>query len=224
MIMRKKMSLLAAVWLVFPGSGTGYSEETLKPDFAAIRSTVHNISLNKESDDLCVFCHTPESSWDETIVPKWQAAFSDPFFQTIDSVDPKKKNVTAGAVSILCLSCHTPDSALFGNGVSGIPIMQNQHPIGIPYLGVVEHGKGGNLDYGVARKGRYNEGDVWWVETGNPGFQADDIVLFPRRMDDGSIVPFVECASCHDPHSTNPKFIRLTAPERLCQACHPNLF
>lgn len=222
--LRGKGWIVAVVWWFLSGSGSGYGEETLTPDFSAMRSTVHNISFNKGSDDLCVFCHTPESSWDEAIVPKWQATFSDPFFQSSDTLNPKRKNATAGSVSIMCLSCHTPDSALLGEMSSGVPIMQNQHPIGIPYLGIIEGGQGGNLDYGIARKGRYNEGDVWWVETGTPGFQPDDILLFPRRLDDGRIVPFVECSSCHDPHSTNPKFIRITESERLCQACHPNLF
>ncbi|MBF0161088.1 MAG: cytochrome c3 family protein [Magnetococcales bacterium] len=222
MAIKKKLFVPSLAWWMLAWSYGICGDDSLNPDFASVRSTVHNMSPGREPDDLCVFCHTPTTSSDDTIVPKWQAAFSDPFFQT--SNRSKDKNATAGSVSIMCLACHTPDASLLNGLRSNVPFMQDQHPIGIPYAGVVEGGKGGNLDYGIARKGRYNDGNVWWVETGNPGFQADDILLFPRFLDDNSVVPFVECASCHDPHSTNRKFIRIPDPERLCQACHPNWF
>ncbi|MEO5349703.1 MAG: cytochrome c3 family protein [Magnetococcus sp. YQC-3] len=221
---KKKIFTPLTGWLL-AWSVTGYGMEAIKPDFSAVRSTVHNGSLNKSGDDMCVFCHTPETSFDDSLVPKWQAVFSDPFFQVKSGSTPDKYNSTAGSVSIMCLFCHTGNASQLAGASSGRAIsMQNQHPVGIPYAGVVEGSKGGNLDYGIARKGRYNDGDVWWVETGSPGFQGDDILLFPRLLDNNSVVPFVECSSCHDPHSTNPKFVRVTQPERLCQACHPNLF
>jgi predicted CXXCH cytochrome family protein len=33
--------------------------------------------------------------------------------------------------------------------------------------------------------------------------------------------PFVECASCHDPHSTNQTFLRIAnTGSAVCLACH----
>ena len=212
------------LWWGLAWNSHGYSAESLNTDFMSVRSTVHDASVGEDPEDLCVFCHTPVTSADDSIVPKWQATFSDPFVQLDDGFNSAGENATAGAVSIMCLSCHDADAAQYGGGNSGISSMENQHPVGIPYVGIIEGSAGGNLDYGVARKGRYNDGDVWWVETGTPGFQADDIVLFPRVLDDSRVLPFVECSSCHDPHSSNPKFIRLEESERLCQACHPNWF
>jgi predicted CXXCH cytochrome family protein len=37
----------------------------------------------------------------------------------------------------------------------------------------------------------------------------------------GSEVPFIECSSCHDPHTTNPLFLRVSNEgSRLCLTCH----
>ncbi|MCP5150165.1 MAG: hypothetical protein H6983_10585 [Ectothiorhodospiraceae bacterium] len=62
---------------------------------------------------------------------------------------------------------------------------------------------------------------VWWVETGAPGRQRDDVQLYARGESPEQAAPYVECASCHDPHRDAPNFLRLSGSrEGLCAACH----
>lgn len=64
---------------------------------------------------------------------------------------------------------------------------------------------------------------VWYVDTnGAAGQQTDDFTLF-SRSDLGTNQPFVECATCHDPHSTNSTFLRLSGGNtgsQVCLTCH----
>lgn len=62
---------------------------------------------------------------------------------------------------------------------------------------------------------------VWWIETGMPGRQREDIHLFSRDDADGSSEPYVECSSCHDPHTTSRMFLRHAESEGfICVTCH----
>jgi len=75
-------------------------------------------------------------------------------------------------------------------------------------------------------------GTVWWVKSPNSkiGRQKTDLYLFTRTdtidstPDESTLNrPYVECATCHDPHSTNPTFLRLpngNARSQICLACH----
>jgi len=73
---------------------------------------------------------------------------------------------------------------------------------------------------------------VWWVDTGTEGQQKTDFTLFSRAdgysaAGNSTIAagnqPYVECATCHDPHSTNSTFLRLAGGNRgsqVCLTCH----
>ena len=73
---------------------------------------------------------------------------------------------------------------------------------------------------------------VWWIETSGSkkGRQKTDLYLFTRTDTIDSIPsestlnqPYVECATCHDPHSTNSTFLRLpggNARSQVCLTCH----
>lgn len=67
---------------------------------------------------------------------------------------------------------------------------------------------------------------VWWVEVdGITGQSKTDLTLYSRTDGSGSSVnqPFVECASCHDPHSNNTLFLRHTSANEssaTCLTCH----
>lgn len=75
-------------------------------------------------------------------------------------------------------------------------------------------------------------GTVWWIETpgSKKGRQKSDLYLFTRTDTIDSIPgesvinqPYVECATCHDTHSTNPTFLRLpggNARSQICLTCH----
>ena len=98
----------------------------------------------------------------------------------------------------------------------------------------------GEFDIQGRPKGGFNKstysgtgnGTVWWIETANSkiGRQKSDLYLFTRTDKIDSIPsestvnrPYVECATCHDPHSTNPTFLRLpggNARSQVCLTCH----
>jgi predicted CXXCH cytochrome family protein len=76
-------------------------------------------------------------------------------------------------------------------------------------------------------------GTVWWVKSPGSqkmGRQKTDLYLFTRAdtidtFADESIQdrPYVECATCHDPHSTNSTFLRTpggNARSQVCLTCH----
>ncbi len=75
-------------------------------------------------------------------------------------------------------------------------------------------------------------GTVWWVKTAGSkiGRQKTDLYLFSRldtidSIPDESLLyrPYVECATCHDPHSTNSTFLRMpggNARSQICLTCH----
>jgi predicted CXXCH cytochrome family protein len=73
---------------------------------------------------------------------------------------------------------------------------------------------------------------VWWVDSEaapNGTREKSDMLLYTRSVagiDAGAAQPFVECASCHDPHvdniaGNNPTFLRVSnVGSAVCLACH----
>ncbi len=110
--------------------------------------------------------------------------------------------------------------------------ISNDHPIGIQYGGggLTAAASGGTLadaDFNAASSANINGTFVFWVETTAGGTAArdkTDMILYNRDVTGiaGGLQPFVECASCHDPHSdTNPTFLRTSNDNSaVCLACH----
>jgi predicted CXXCH cytochrome family protein len=65
---------------------------------------------------------------------------------------------------------------------------------------------------------------LWYVDTGTQGYQVNDFPLYTRT--DGPVAtpqPYVECGTCHDPHSANSTFLRLpggNTGSQVCLTCH----
>lgn len=77
------------------------------------------------------------------------------------------------------------------------------------------------LGFRTAERALINGVPVWWIETGTPGRQREDIHLFSREGSDGETEPYVECSSCHDPHTSNRMFLRHAEPAGfICGTCH----
>ena len=91
----------------------------------------------------------------------------------------------------------------------------------------------------ISRSGMFNKADfnqpqhsgsgsgtIWWLESRDTGKgrQKKDFYLYTRTDTvDGRILnrPYVECASCHDPHTTNPTFLRISnSASAVCLTCH----
>jgi predicted CXXCH cytochrome family protein len=107
--------------------------------------------------------------------------------------------------------------------------LRNDHPIGVQY------GGGGitlgspaaatrDPDFRAPASDVLGSGRVWWVDTdGTAGRQKTDMVLYTRTVASAANTPepYVECASCHDPHTTNSTFLRISnANSAVCLACH----
>lgn len=106
--------------------------------------------------------------------------------------------------------------------------LTNDHPIGIQYCGGGLSGAGttvsgicSDADFKAPVTQNINGNQVFWVDTGGAGTrQKTDMVLYTRGFVAGS-GPSVECASCHDPHSNNQTFLRISnAGSAVCLACH----
>ncbi|HTN95030.1 MAG TPA: cytochrome c3 family protein [Gallionella sp.] len=66
---------------------------------------------------------------------------------------------------------------------------------------------------------------MFYVDTGTPGYQATDFPLYTRTDGANSpgAEPMVECGTCHDPHSSNVTFLRLpggNTGSQVCLTCH----
>ncbi|CAG0938184.1 hypothetical protein GALLN_00140 [Gallionellaceae bacterium] len=109
--------------------------------------------------------------------------------------------------------------------------LSNDHPVGVEYCGGPVGGNIGtcrDADFVLptAAAGQMATGP-WWVDTGDGtsgSRQKTDMILYAAKADrtDG-VGPQVECASCHDPHSTNGLFMRRTsgnANSVTCLSCH----
>ena len=117
--------------------------------------------------------------------------------------------------------------------------LQNDHPIGIQYGGGmpgtsqpypksnIASGAFKDADFKGIQYSFMNDKDVWWVDTGTAGGgtrEKTDMQLYTRTAWTGTTgnQALVECASCHDPHSSaNATFLRISnANSAVCLACH----
>ncbi len=106
--------------------------------------------------------------------------------------------------------------------------LSNDHPIGIQYGGggltsTAPTGTTNDVDFIAPNYAIIGGQTVWWMDTagGTASREKTDLQLYTRN-DLGSTEPFVECASCHNPHtSTNPTFLRISnTGSAVCLACH----
>ena len=107
--------------------------------------------------------------------------------------------------------------------------LSNDHPVGIQYAGggvTAAILTGADPDFKATQTPvNLNGTTVWWVDTaeGTAGERdKTDMILYTRT--DGTLgaqEPFVECASCHDPHTSNALFLRTAnTGSAVCLACH----
>ena len=113
--------------------------------------------------------------------------------------------------------------------------LTNDHPIGIQFAGggysaSNPAGPGVDSDFYQADSKFIGTTRVWWVNTTTEGGTSDlektDMKLYTRAgtigVFPGEPQPYVECASCHDPHvDYNPTFLRIDpSGSAVCLTCH----
>jgi predicted CXXCH cytochrome family protein len=203
--------------------------------------------------EICVFCHTPHGARTDIVAPLWNKPATGATYTTYDSTTMDGEVLTVGSVSVACLACHDGTQAMdsvinepgtgFGDdgdlNALGVmppfsaaqltPDLSDDHPIGVQYGGF--DAGSGKIDPDFKGTGEGLSTDVgslganrWWVDTsvGTTGIRdKTDMILFTR--DNGGDQPFVECASCHDPHSGggSPNFMRIVNTNSdVCLSCH----
>lgn len=119
--------------------------------------------------------------------------------------------------------------------------LTNDHPVGIQYCGggvntgsnsttAASTGSCRDSDFVAPQNGLIGGARTWWVDNsvGAAGTrQKTDMILYARAptltgdATSGMYQPFVECASCHDPHSENATFLRIpNTQSAVCLTCH----
>lgn len=104
--------------------------------------------------------------------------------------------------------------------------LRNDHPVGIQYCGggiTTAGGTCADSDFYAPANATINGTKVWWVDTSagtTNTREKTDMILYTRTFTAG-VGPSVECASCHDPHSTNTTFLRIeNTNSAVCLSCH----
>lgn len=217
--------------------------------WADIRTTKHSLVRNPvkaDGSDVCIYCHTPSlTGTPPEQAPLWQSAIgTNSIFTIYDDIGRLGLGKpSVGSQSIACLSCH---DAIQARSVSKDATDESSdHPFGIPYKGAV---KGRPIPHRGAvgvnseapavharhlvdpegfrdvSRGIVEDRTVWWVSaSGTVGQRTrNDLPLYTRRDNEsGEDLPFIECSSCHDPHTNNLKFLRIPNDgSRLCLTCH----
>lgn len=206
------------------------------PTWADIRGTPHNLSgkaLRAEAAEVCVFCHTPglgtQSAAPQTSDQKpaaWQKAVNQALVFTVyDDLGQLDANaLTVGSQSVACLSCHDGQQAQI------IVMSHSDHPFGVPYRGAAGFPfvAGKHLvaedDFRDLSQGMIDNRPVFWVSRNGMTRRRTraDLPVYVRQngASDGSI-PYIECSSCHDPHSDKELFLRTSnVGSQLCLTCH----
>ena len=223
------------------------------------------------TDQVCVFCHTPHGADTTAPVPLWNKVLGSgdtpPFtrYSSLNTPSFDSQEAPVGSVSLACLSCHDGTQAMDvvingpGSGnydpagsevdpvnigvMIGSPVpnlgedLSNDHPISMQYGGggaTVADPDGtftgtlGDPDFFPPEKATINGQPVWWVNSnvGTAAREKTDMLLYARD-DLGTVQPFVECGSCHDPHNSSTQgpgsvaFLRTSnAASAVCVACH----
>ena len=222
------------------------------------------------TDEVCVFCHTPHGSDTTAPVPLWNKVLGAPgsYTQYSTLLTPSFDSTEApvGSVSLACLSCHDGTQAMDvvvnvpGSGehnaggaeidpvaigaMTGTPVpnlgtdLTDDHPVSMTYGGGGPAGTDpdgtfagtlGDADFLAPEKATVNGNPIWWVDSpvGTTGTREKTDMILYARGDLGTVQPFVECGSCHDPHNdttagaNSVAFLRINnTASQICTTCH----
>lgn len=196
--------------LTAPGSYTQYS--TLQtPTFDSTEAPVGSVSL------ACLSCHDGTQAMDVVL-----------------NLPGSGGHDLAGA----------PIDPLTSSPMTGTPVpvletdLTNDHPISMQYGGGgpvagdpdgLFTGTLGDTDFESPVKDTVNTNPIWWVDSpvGTSLVREKTDMILYARDDLGTVQPFVECGSCHDPHNdttagpSSVSFLRISnTGSQICTTCH----
>lgn len=205
--------------------------------------------MEVDAKEVCVFCHFPRISDPEAASPPasgplWQPSAVDSMhtFEIYDDIGRLDLDGASpvGSPSVACLSCHDANQALDSDRKKG------EHPFGVPYRGspqvadlldverrsAVRSGMAARIarpaeeepDYRPALESRAGGRRIFWTSAREDTSRRakGDLPLFGRRIDGAAEdIPFIECSTCHDPHTARTLFLRASSDgSELCMTCH----
>jgi predicted CXXCH cytochrome family protein len=152
----------------------------------------------------CRYCHAPHNT--ATLAPLWDRADSSASFTMYNS---PSMNATANVNgnSMGCLSCHDGVTSL--DSIGGV--VGGGDALGV-YTGLAP----GSL----VGTDLSNDHPIGVDFTDLDGLEDTSTVLTAQLTLYGPGEDTVECASCHDAHSDNSFFMRLSDNTSLCTTCH----
>ncbi|MFQ5797590.1 MAG: cytochrome c3 family protein [Bacteroidota bacterium] len=200
---------------------------------AQISNSKHNLSSSStttgpkstNTNEVCVFCHTPHSQSATTVL--WNRTASGATYTVYSSPSMEQTVPQPGSASKNCLSCHDGTVAFNslinspGSGVGTPPTMSqaamsgwdslgthlsNDHPVGLVYT---TH-QSTDSDLRAAS-----------LVNGKPVVQNGSITL--PLVGTATATATLECTSCHDPHGVTsvPLFQRVAnTASQMCFTCH----
>ncbi|MDD2780056.1 cytochrome c3 family protein [Sulfuricurvum sp.] len=225
---------------------------------AGIISTKHNLSVSNvtgtthssSEQEICVFCHVPHGSatnriplWNQNAPATSYEMYNSDYLRRMSYIDnfetnrPKNLGVNQGEPGILsraCLSCHDGTvavgtlSVLRGQQNQTIADMSGSLPTAVNFgINLKNHHPVGFIyDTRIGNEKAFGDGTTRGMELAPiPTVEASEKSRLYKYGSD----KYVECSSCHDPHSTNNKFLYYTPPvgtshavatNSVCTSCH----
>lgn len=176
----------------------------------SIVTTKHNLSVSglgsvkaTTLSEICIFCHTPHSSSPRS--PLWNKSDNGSIYTLYDSSTLNALPGQPDGSSILCLSCHDGTIALGDVMSLPTPIIMTS-AINSTYNITTDLSNDHPISF------------VYDAALATSDGQLKTPPLLNNVLDKNSKM---QCTSCHNPHSTNPKFLSITNEySKMCFSCH----
>jgi len=216
---------------------------------ASILNTKHNLSASGPGDikavsetRICVFCHTPHNGsmagkplWNRA-TPVGNYAYTSEYMSRTNY--PKIGNLGSlrdepGSLSRQCLSCHDGTIAIgatyvIKGSILGDNIIEMR---GLNAVGTLSDGDMGHLGTNLSLHHpvgvKYSPNIIVPFGVGSKTIELKQIPSDSVKLFNYNNEPYIECSSCHNPHTENKKFLRSQTNtnhgeniNNLCNSCH----
>ena len=215
---------------------------------AKIANTKHNLSSSgvgtikaTSETEICAFCHIPHDTragkplWNRE-TPATDYMYKSEYMSRTNYATPNTLGMNKdepGIISRQCLSCHDGTIAigdiymirgsLLGDKVIDMIGLQSGDTLSLGDMGYLGTDLSIHHPVGV----EYNPNNVKFFDIGSKSIELQQPPLRDVRLYKYFGEDYIECSSCHDPHSENRKFLRVPTKssyaqtiQTLCTNCH----
>ncbi len=220
--------------------------------YAKIANTKHNLSYKASNNiksvsetELCVFCHIPHDTrpgkplWNRSMPNSSYIMYSSEYLKRANYPKNEKLGTTSsepGVISRQCLSCHDGTIAIgkiymvrgniLGNSIISMTGVNADGTM--PSTSTAHIGTDLSVHHPVGIE--YNPNININFDAGSRPIELKTTPDAPIKVYEYHGKNYVECTSCHDPHSENQKFLRVNSGTNLaqnivntCNACHDKI-